>query len=89
MKGCGTFSDRVLTLPRKRIDPRFDKLGNTIRAVRQELDISMGELARFLRCSVARLSDLETGTETDERYQFCGCESGCADCAQSGIRRKA
>ena len=76
MKGCATFQD-IRTLPKRRIDESLSKLGATIRAVRQELDLSMGDVARFLGCSVPRLSDLERGEETDPRFTWCpDCDSG-------------
>lgn len=88
MTQCGTFQD-LRFLPKRKLSSALDKLGATIRAVRQELDLSMGDVARFLQCKVSRLSDLETGQETDPRYVFCpNCDTGtwrtCSNCQGRG-----
>lgn len=80
--GCATFSPGVKSLPRRALSPDVAKFGRALRRLRQDHDLSMGELARILRCDLVRLSDVEIGSETDPRYQWCPSCRGDYDAAQ-------
>lgn len=92
MKGCATFQD-IRLLPRKPLAPKFIAIGLALRELREQHDISMGELAMMLGCHVARLSDLERGSITDPDFRLCdSCGPGtwrdCQACGGQGYVRR-
>ena len=77
MKGCGTFHD-LPRIPKRALPENLARFGGAVRELRKSLDLSMGEVAKFLGCSVVRVSDLERGEETDPRFKFCTAQ-GCGE----------
>jgi hypothetical protein len=73
---CGTFQD-IPRLPRRELDHQLKGFGKGLRELRETYDLSMGEIARFLKCSPALISDLELGAEQDPAFVWCSkCGGG-------------
>lgn len=89
---CGTFMD-LPELPKRALDAKFVVLGKRLRDLRQSCDVSLGELARQIGTSPAKLSDLELGRENDPRFKWCPkCSQDtwrkCENCCGKGYVEK-
>lgn len=91
---CGTFRD-LAELPRMALPANLIIIGKEIRRAREDQDVSMGELARFLGCHVSKLSDLERGVERDPGFVWCDACGGnekrhdCKRCGGLGYEKRS
>lgn len=88
MTRCGTLQD-IRSLPKRAVPSDLAAVGRKLRDLRESHGVSLGELARFMGAKVSRLSDLETGMESDPRFWWCPhCTNetwrDCVECGGKG-----